>query len=104
LSGFQEILVIVAILLAIIFMPRLMHPQQAKGSVVARVQKAGRAVSGRLRLAVFISLLWIVGAAVYSWAWQGTWPPFVIGGLIPVALFWGMAWVVKGFTRDRRLP
>jgi hypothetical protein len=101
LSGVQEILVIVAILMAIIFLPRIAgrnRPQSTKRSrpLFSRIH-----LSGRRRLALLATLLWPLGMALYLEPWRSSLIPFLSYGLGPVLLCWGVWWVMVGFLEKR---
>ncbi len=102
MSGIQEILVIVGIILAIIFIPRITSRNQSKRPPVLRRGNPVSRFSGRMRLAVIASLLWLFAAAVYFEPWSRHPKPFLYFGLGPVLLGWGVGWVIAGFRRRRR--
>lgn len=56
-------------------------------------------MSGPRRLAIFLSALWV---GFWVWAYLTDtrpfmWDGFLMFGIAPVALVWGIAWVVAGF-------
>lgn len=50
-------------------------------------------LSGWFRLLVVASIIWIMLALIYS----GGWRLFMLYGVIPVTLFWGIVWIERGF-------
>jgi len=91
-----EILVIIAIALAIFMLPRLTGKRVQKGSpALSRISK----ISGWLRLAIMASILWPAGSALYLKPWNAHWLKFVVLGIGPVILFWGIYWVLSGFRK-----
>jgi hypothetical protein len=94
-----EILVIVGIALAIFMLPRLMGKQVEKGgrrtSVISKM-------NGWVRLAVLASVLWLAVMAFSIKPWNNHWPTFIYAGLGPVALLWGVFWVLSGFRKGGR--
>ena len=94
----SEILVIVAIALGIIMLPRLTGK---------RAEKAGRKpggvsrMTGWLRLAVMASILWPAVMAFYLKPWNRHWPMFFYASIGPVALLWGIYWVLSGFKKEK---
>jgi hypothetical protein len=59
-------------------------------------------MSGSRRLAIVLSLLWVaVWLLMYSMDPVFRLGPFVVIGVGPVALAWGLWWIVAGFRRDR---
>jgi hypothetical protein len=100
-SGLQEILLLLVIVVALLVLPRLLD----RGRVSSAPPGSKRVMpplSGRMRLAVVISVLWLLGAAVYIQPWRSDTSAFFFYGLLPVALFWGLVWVAAGFRARRR--
>ncbi len=102
MSGIQEILVIVGIILAIVFIPRITSRNQSVRPPVLRRGNPFSRLSGRMRLAIIASLIWFFGAAVYFEPWNQDPKPFLYIGLGPVLLGWGVGWVFSGFRKRRR--
>jgi len=95
-SGFNEILLIAAIVLAIIFIPRMSAPRAVGRPRVPSGKKPGFALSGRLRLAILASIIWVAFWAVYFEPWQFQWKLFVYIGAGPVLIVWGLWWTFRG--------
>ncbi|MCK8601678.1 hypothetical protein [Desulfoferrobacter suflitae] len=94
MSGIQEILVVLVIILILFYLPkRAANGQQQRSSGLSR------ALSGKVRLALVICFVWIACMALFLPPWQGKFFPFVYLGLGPVALGWGVYWVVLGFRK-----
>ena len=102
MSGFQEILVITLIVLAIFLVPRMRKPSPRSASAAARPAVCHPLLKGRARLAIFLSLLWVGIATAYFQPWRGGLMAFLYAGPGPVALCWGAFWVVRGFRKERR--
>lgn len=102
MSGFQEILLIAVILLAIFFIPR-MTAKQSGGLPMRSVQRRLPGIpKGKLRLALVVSLLWLSGCLVLWEPWHGSGlRSFLIWGVGPVVLFWSARWVWEGFRKRR---
>ncbi len=97
----SEILVIIAIALAIFMLPRLAGKQAKKESSGIRT---GFRLSGWLRLAIMVSVLWPAGIALFLKPWNNHWHTFLYVGMGPVALFWGVFWVFSGFRKGGKTP
>lgn len=95
MSGIQEILLIVFLIVVIWFLPRLGRRggEEGPGSVETPP------LTGRVRLAILISAIWIGAAAAILSPWHNGVLRFSLIGLGPVALGWGLAWVVLGFRK-----
>jgi len=95
-SGIQEILVLVAIILGILFLPRILSRGQEQKTVAARPEVV---LSGKMRMAVAASVLWPAAAAAFMQPWKGDPFPFLYIGLGPVAGLWIIYSVFTGFRR-----
>lgn len=103
MSGFQEILVIVIIVLAILLIPRVagrITARHADPPAIPPVVR--RPLSGRLRLAILISVIWFLGALLYFRPWEGQWVTFGTIGALPLVIAWGGYWVFAGYQPQRR--
>jgi hypothetical protein len=96
-SGLQEILVIVLIIVALWTVPRLMdRGREQRPSSFQRHR-----LHGKTRLAILGSAVWVGGSGLIFNPLEGPYLPFVLIGLCPVALGWGAAWVVRGYRKGR---
>ena len=95
----NEILVIIAIALAIFVLPRLpgkrVENNDRRTGVISKM-------TGWVRLAVMGSILWPAIIAFFLKPWNGSWPMFFYVGIGPVVLSWGVFWVLSGFRKGRR--
>jgi hypothetical protein len=94
----QEILVLIVVALAIFALPRMMgkHSEPAPVRVVKRPM-----LTGRIRLAILVTLFWVLGSAAVLEPWQYEVFPFLYVGLAPAAALWGAAWVWFGYRKYR---
>ena len=103
MSGFQEILLILIIILAIFFIPRVMARHTGPPPPLRpAVRRLRRPMSGRLRLAILVSALWPLAALLYLRPWEGGWVRFAAIGGLPLVLCWGLYWVMAGFQSHSR--
>jgi hypothetical protein len=102
MSGLQEILLILIILLAILFIPRM---TARNAGLAARhrqppLRSAARSLplrlSAGLRLAILTSVVWFCGALLYYRPWEGDWTRFGAVGGLPLVIGWGLYWVFAG--------
>jgi hypothetical protein len=96
MSGLTEILLIIAVILVIFMLPRLLNRQK---EIEIRPPYQGLRLTGRKRLAIVASLLWPALTALYFKPWSAGWHPFAYLAFGPVALAWGIFWVLRGFRR-----
>lgn len=91
MSGIQEILVIIFILLVILYLPKrtIGKGSQASG-------KSNTQLSFRVRLAIVASLVWLAITVGVLHILKRDWTLFVYVGAAPVLLAWGIAWVAAG--------
>ena len=95
-SGIQEILVLVAIILGILFLPRILNRGQDKKAVASQPAVV---LSGKMRLTIAASILWPAAVAAFIQPWKDDLFPFLYIGLGPVVLGWIIFWVYTGFLR-----
>lgn len=109
----QEILIVAAIGAAIFFLPRLMgrkassereHPPRIQPRLQPqsnnRVLKIN--LTGRIRLAILVTILWIAGCTAFLKPWEGNKFLFFCMTLGPTLVFWGGVWVLFGYKKYRR--
>ncbi len=97
----QEFLVVAAIALVIIFVPRLM----SRKSLPVPEQNSIRLIkplTGWIRLAILITIFWIAGSAAFLTPWESNIILFLYVCLGPVAAGWGSFWVWAGYKKYRR--
>ena len=95
MSGVNEILIIAAIVAGIFFVPRMMPAKRQM-----QVSKKAVTLSGRMRLAIAISIIYPLAAAAYFQPWKKDLLLFLYMGIGPVVFYWLMKWVFAGL-KDR---
>jgi len=93
----QEMLVIVLLIALIVFLPRRL----GRAGTVKRSGNIMRSLSGKTRLGITISALWLLLCTVYFQPWSGDLIGFALVGLCPVILGWGILWVIDGYKKDQ---
>jgi hypothetical protein len=101
LSGLTEILLILLIIVALFFLPRMVS-RSAPAVRKAQPQPLLKKLSGRWRLAILASIVWLAATALWLQPWIGNQTLFVGIGAAPVIVGWGVWWVVSGFKQKRR--
>ena len=91
MSGFHEILLVAAILLGILFLPRMMPRKGAQTS-----PRPVMVISRNLRIAMAVSVIYPAVAAAFLQPWRKDLILFVYIGLGPVLLGWLLYWVFTG--------
>ncbi len=91
MSGFQEILLVVVILLGILFVPRMLQRRDTQTSPRLAV-----VISRSMRVAIAASVIYPAVAAAFLQPWQKDWILFLYAGLGPVLLGWLLYWVFTG--------
>lgn len=99
MSGIQEILIIVLIVLGILFIPRIIGRPATRPRVITPNRLR---LSGLMRLAIAISGLWLLGAVIYHRPWEDITMPFYIYGLGPVIVCWALFWVWDGLIYNKK--
>jgi hypothetical protein len=100
LSGLTEILLILLIVVVLFFLPRMVsksRPTMRKAPPQPLLKK----ISGRWRLAILASVIWLVATILWLQPWTGNQTLFVGVGAAPVIVGWGLVWVMAGFKRRR---
>lgn len=95
MPGYQEILIVSAIVLGVIFIPRLMEQKKP----APRLDRPAKRLSGRGRLAVALSVIYPLLVAGIMKPWRADVITYAYIGLGPVVLAWLMYWVAMGFRR-----
>lgn len=98
-TGIQEILVLVVIILGILFLPRILNREQEKKPADIR---PAFTLSGKMRVAIAVSILWPAVLAAFMQPWKKDPLPFFYFGLGPVVLIWILYWVFIGFRKNRK--
>lgn len=98
MSGIQEILLLITLIVGLFLLPRLLPTRTEQ----KRSARRRRPVTGRMRLALVASVLWPALAAAYLRPWQSGLPSFFYFGVGPVATGWALWWVLAGFRDSRR--
>jgi hypothetical protein len=96
ISGIQEILVLVVIILGIIFLPRILNRGQEKKPLSS---KPAFELSGKIRIAIAGSIIWLAVIAAWMQPWKKDPYNALYLGLGPVATIWLIHWVVSGFRK-----
>jgi len=97
MSGVMEILLIVAIILGILMLPRMLRRTQENDIHQA---DQGMRLTGWQRLAIIVSVLWPALLALYLKPWHSDWLIYLSVAVCPVGLAWGVYWIFSGF-RER---
>ena len=95
MPGYQEIVIISAIVLGVIFIPRMMAPRKTAPRSILRPKR----LPGAWRAALAISVVYPLIVAAFIRPWQTDPVPYVYTGPVPVAMAWLMYWVLRGFKR-----
>jgi len=100
-SGLQEILILVLIGLAIFFLPRIGQKIQPQNSLNPLIIKAGFLFSGKMRLAIIISIIWPLFIAYFVKPWQNGLEKLFYFGLAPVFIGWSIRWIIAGYKKTK---
>jgi len=95
----QELLVLVVVGLAIFFLPRMMGRRKAPSPDPAPLS---RSLTGRMRLSILVTFLWIASWAAFLKPWERDPLTFAYLALGPTVVLWGAFWVWLGYRKYRR--
>jgi hypothetical protein len=93
--GLQEILIISAIVVGAICIPRIVNQKKP----TPRLIRPRRKISGKMRLGIAASILFPLIAAAFLQPWRQAPVAYLYLGVGPVVLCWLLYWVVLGFRR-----
>jgi len=91
MSGFHEILLVAAILLGILFIPRMMPRKDAQTST-----RPVLVISRNMRVAIAASVIFPTIVAAFLQPWRKDLILFIYAGVGPVLLCWLLYWVLTG--------
>jgi len=97
LTGIQEILTLILIIAGIIVLPRIFKKEKT-----GKTKKRKLMLSGTFRMGIVVSILIPVISALILRPWQRGHYMFILTGILPVALGWGVAWIISGFRKKER--
>ena len=95
MPGYQEILIISAIVLGVIFIPRMMEQKRP----APRLVRPRKRLPGPWRLAIALSIVYPLVTAAIMQPWRQGLFNYLSLGLGPVLLGWLLYWVLQGFGR-----
>lgn len=98
MAGIQEILTLLLIIFAIIFIPRML-PGTNTGK---NAKKRKFHLSGRMRISIILSIMTPIIAALVLKPWNHNPIAFISAGIVPVVTGWAIFWIVSGFKKPDR--
>ncbi|MBW6486546.1 MAG: hypothetical protein K0B01_10405 [Syntrophobacterales bacterium] len=93
----QEILLLIVIVLALFYIPR-----QRAGKTATRAAAQLPVLTGWMRLAILVTILWLAGLAAIIEPWDTNLLLYLYTGIAPAFIFWGGVWVFSGYKKYRR--
>ncbi len=93
--GYQEILIISAIIVGALVVPRMVKPPRQ----APRIARPRKKLTGAWRMAMAASLIYPLIMAAFMRPWRGDMFTFAYIGLGPVLIGWLLFWVFQGFKR-----
>jgi hypothetical protein len=93
--GLQEILIISAIVVGALVIPRMMAQEKR----APRLVQPAKRLSGKVRLAIAVSAVFPLVVAAFMQPWHKDPISYLYIGLGPVILAWLLFWVFQGYKR-----
>jgi Na+/H+ antiporter NhaD/arsenite permease-like protein len=97
-TGINEILVLVLLIACILILPRLFKKDSAKK---VSASKKFKNLSSKIRFSIVLTLAYPIVAALYLKPWGNNPIVYLSYGVVPVFLFWAVAWIVAGRKKKR---
>ena len=97
MPGINEIVLVLVMPVAIFFMTRKSHRRPEMKPIFSIKEKIG----GWKRLTIIASISWPIFIGVYLEPWHNNPLHFIYFGIMPVALVWGIAWVIDGYKKEK---
>ena len=91
MSGFHEIMLVAAILLGILFLPRMLPRKVAQTSTRPAI-----VIARNLRIAIAASVIYPIVAAAFLQPWRKDLILYLYAGVGPVLMGWLFYWVFAG--------
>ncbi|MBI9090964.1 MAG: hypothetical protein JEZ12_17255 [Desulfobacterium sp.] len=95
MAGIQEILTLLIIIIAIFLVPRMLP----RGKTGTKPPKKWTTLSGRMRIAITLSVMTPMTAALLLKPWHHNLIGFISVGIAPVAAGWAIFWIASGFKK-----
>lgn len=102
MSGLQEIILILLLALALFVLPRMAGRNRPLAEASRHHRLIPHRLTGRMRLALTLSIVWPLLAALFMRPWEGDWLTFACAGPGVVAIAWCFLWIKDGYHRYRR--
>lgn len=96
MAGVSEILVLILIITGILILPRLFKPQPVARNTDTSLSDKIKQVSVKIRIAICLSLIYPLAAALYLKPWNSNLNLFLITGILPVIIIWSILWIIAG--------
>lgn len=92
MTGISEILVLILLICGLLIIPRMFKPAPTKAGTAL---KPAKSFSAKMRAGIVASVLVPVAAALILQPWKGNALVFFTAGILPVALAWGLFWILS---------
>ncbi|MBN1904266.1 MAG: hypothetical protein JW927_04130 [Deltaproteobacteria bacterium] len=103
MPSITEILIIIAIILAIFVLPKRF--KKSSEPVKKANFKQDSMLTGWQRMAILLSILWLSFLALFLKPWMNglnEWYIYIYAGIGPVVLYWGIYWIYLGFKKKKK--
>lgn len=97
MPGYQEIIIISAIVAGVIFLPRILAPPKQ----TPRLVRPRPRMTGPRRAALAATIAYPLVVAAIMQPWQNGAARYMIIGIGPVIALWLIYWVLQGFSQRR---
>lgn len=93
MPSFTEILTIIAIIFGILFLPKIFRPEK---KALNKKKLSVNSIPVLARFGIIASLLIPIISAIYFQPWKNGSTLFILTGIIPLIVGWGLYWMAAG--------
>ncbi|MCK5542464.1 MAG: hypothetical protein KAI40_07200 [Desulfobacterales bacterium] len=99
MASITEILTLVVIIIGIIILPKMFR-QEKKGS--SKEKLSINSIPVLVRFGILASILIPIISALFFQPWKNNLTLFILTGIIPLIVGWGMYWMIAGLKNKTK--
>ncbi len=99
MASITEILTLVVIIVGILILPKMFRQDEKKSS---KKEFSINSLSVIVRFGIIISILIPIISALVFLLWKQDLILFILFGVIPLIVWWGLYWMISGFKNKEK--